>query len=69
VPRLKSSTKKIVNVHEVAALLGVTHTTIRYWIKRGRFLRPLPFSGKLLWDAASLEKWIAEQQGAAHATT
>jgi hypothetical protein len=51
-------------VRDLARRFSVSERTIRLWLKVGRLPPPLPFPGKLRWDAAAFEEWYRQQKGA-----
>ena len=58
---------KIYLMEDLTALLRVSRATIDRWVRETRERRsdfPAPFSlpgRRMLWDAAVIEKWIAER--------
>ena len=51
-----------VDIQGAANMVGVDVKTIRNWLSRGKFLKPLPFSYKLIWHREALEAWLRRQQ-------
>jgi hypothetical protein len=51
-----------VDIQGAADMVGVDTKTIRKWLRLRKFLRPLPFSYKLLWHREALEAWVRRQQ-------
>ena len=50
----------------VAARYDSSRATIWRWVKEGRFPKPVKLTnGTTRWKLADLEKWEAEQEGAA----
>jgi hypothetical protein len=51
-----------IGIHGAAKLAGVDEDTVRDWVRRGTFLKPLGFSTKFLWHREALESWLRRQQ-------
>lgn len=51
-------------LHEVARLLHVSRFTIRGWVRRGKFPKPIPASEAVrLWRRSTVEAWLQEREG------
>jgi hypothetical protein len=51
-------------IHDLARIFHVRHETIAGWVRRGTFPPPLSCSNrKRLWNAATIEAFLAETTG------
>lgn len=57
-------TEKFLTTADVAGLLRTPAETIRYWRHAGKGPRSFKIGRRVLYDAADVEKWIAEQRAA-----
>ena len=49
---------KFYRIEEIAEKFGRSPTTIRRWIREGRFPHGKPVPGGQIWTESSLERWI-----------
>ncbi len=49
-------------IAEIGRRTGKHPTTIRRWIKDGKFPQPVWIGSRRAWDLAEVEAWIAAQQ-------
>ena len=49
----------ILLMREVSEIARVDPRTLRRWIERGTFPRPLPLGRTLRWSRRDLDRWIA----------
>lgn len=55
---IRGPAKPILSEPDVCALLGISESTLRRWVARGRFPRGLKAGKKLLWEALDVAAWI-----------
>lgn len=59
-PATPTKSCRIMRRREVLDRLGIGQSTLYYWIKRGKFPRPLPLGSKLVgWPEDVVDGWIA----------
>jgi excisionase family DNA binding protein len=51
----------MLTVEDIAARTGLHVKTIRRKIREGRFLPPVAFSGRNLWDETVFQEWVRAQ--------
>lgn len=57
--------KKVVNLQEVLAQLGISKSTLYRLIKAGKFPKPFKLGMRLnAWRVETIEYWLATQGGA-----
>jgi hypothetical protein len=56
---------KTLTVADLSRRFGLHPKTIGRLVREGRFLAPMAFCGRLMWDAAVFEEWVRGQ----HAST
>jgi predicted DNA-binding transcriptional regulator AlpA len=62
-PMLTSTERQTLNQREVAQLLGVSPLTLRSWIRKGRFPKPLKIGlRRLHWPRSLIEAMLQEQE-------
>lgn len=53
---------KLINVQQVAAMLGVCEKTIDRWRKAGKLPSPIVYTGRsCYWAESQIEKWIQKR--------
>ena len=56
---------RALTVGDVAELLGVSRTTVREWVSRGKFPQPRAFGPKLLrWLESDVDRWMRARPAA-----
>jgi predicted DNA-binding transcriptional regulator AlpA len=54
---------KYLNINDITESLKVDKSTLKQWIKEGKFPAPMQVSDRLtIWSYAVIENWIAQQQ-------
>ena len=59
-----SKTRRFLTVTDVAELLQIDAKTIRNWRGQGKLPRAITISGVVRWDAADIDRWLAENREA-----
>jgi predicted DNA-binding transcriptional regulator AlpA len=60
----KTQKTETLNIHQVAELLGVSVSTVRNWLRDGRFPRPLSISpNKYLWARRTIDRVLKGEFG------
>lgn len=55
-----TTTPRLLNASEVAALLGVSSRSVYRLSDAGKMPRPLKIGGSVRWDRRPVERWIAD---------
>ncbi|KAA0699975.1 helix-turn-helix domain-containing protein [Neorhizobium sp. P12A] len=53
---------KLLDLAAVLAVVPVHAATLRRWRAAGRFPAPIKIGRRVLWSAAAIERWIAEEE-------
>jgi predicted DNA-binding transcriptional regulator AlpA len=61
-PATVPTAARCVTLKQAAAMLGVSIDSIRGWLRRDRFPRPLAYSKKLLWPLEDIEALLAQRR-------
>ncbi len=59
-----SETRPFLTVNDVARVLQVDEKTVRAWRERGQLPPAVKIGGVIRWDAAGIDRWIAENREA-----
>ena len=49
---------RLLTIKEVAGLLGVSVTTVKVYVREGRFPSPIRFGRTIRWRRGAIERWI-----------
>ncbi len=63
--RNQNAPEKMLNIHEVADLMGVSMPTIRRWVAQGEFPAPSRFGRAIRWPRGTVLEAIAKSREAA----
>ena len=57
---LKAATsQRLLNKHEVLAVVGVSYVTVWSWMRAGTFPRSKVVGGKSMWLSTDIDEWLA----------
>ena len=59
----EKSTRSLISVRQVAALVGVSPTTVRRWRRQGKLPEGIELGGVVRWRPEVINAWLEEQEG------